>query len=127
MPSKGSPKQTGPDLKGIVARVFRHYCAQVGRDTLRYTLTRKRQKQAISRAQERLKIHAGDAAEVEAEMLAAVDNLAASLWHKENAQQDWALIFRNPEDFEAKLNLAPRGTTASGQQRRYNPEDYGAA
>jgi hypothetical protein len=102
----------------LTKRMFSFYCDAVNRDSRRYTLTEKRRKKAYLRIEERLKVHGGDRAKVEIEIVKAIENLAQSDYHRTNGYQDWEnQIFRSEEEFEKRLNWSrPNGQPNRSEQ-----------
>jgi hypothetical protein len=87
----------------IVERLFDFYCESMGRDPRRYTLTKTRRDKALLRLRERRKVH-GTLEAAEADLAQAIENLAASEYHRTNGYIDWLdQIFRSAEDFEKRL------------------------
>lgn len=90
--------------KEIIQRVFNYYCRKFNRSSERYALTKSRFEKACARYRERLKIR-GDPEKALADLKQAVDNLAASEFHRERNFIDWTdQIFRSEDEFQKRLN-----------------------
>jgi hypothetical protein len=99
----------------LIVRMFDFYCEALDRDRKRYTLTDKRKEKALLRIRERFKVHKGDKAKVENDIVRAIENLAGSDFHRSGGYIDWeAQIFRSAEEFEKRLTWSrPNGKTQS--------------
>jgi hypothetical protein len=112
---------------GIVASLFAHYCETCHRDPARYTLTPQRLKKALLRLHERIKLTGSLALAID-DLRHAIDNLAASEYHRTHGYLDWeAQIFRSREEFEKRLTAIPTPTEVNhGQPRFESVEEYNA-
>jgi hypothetical protein len=102
-PPRGKSEER--DEKAAIGRLFHFYCEAVGRNPGRYTLTAVREKKALLRLRERRGMRAGDLEAAERDLAQAIENLAASEWHRGAGHLDWLdQIFRSSEEFEKRLN-----------------------
>lgn len=103
-----------------VERVFGFYCMKLNRNPNQYSLTPDRRTKAESRMRERIRANLGDIQKAEADLAQAVDNLAASGFHREKGYIDWIdQIFKSCEEFEKRLNWTPQtGENGNGQRSK---------
>jgi hypothetical protein len=133
-PAKDPPRDRSEQHseKAAIGRLFHFYCEALGKDPARYTLTTAREKKALMRLQERRHMHGGDLQAAERDLSQAIENLAASEWHRANGHIDWTeQIFRSAEEFEKRLTWTqPQGETANGNRNfesRYDRAEREAA
>jgi hypothetical protein len=107
-PPAGDPSRGKNDEKvekAAIGRLFTFYCETLGRSPARYTLTAAREKKALARLRERRRAHGGELQAAERDLAQAIENLAASEWHRGAGHIDWLeQIFRSAEEFERRLN-----------------------
>lgn len=102
---KRTPKGERAQADPRVQRIFERYRHRLGRSD-RYLLTPKRASMLLARLEE---------GRAEAELLEAIDALAASDWHRVNGHLDLELVCRSAEKLDKMLDRArARPRTANG-------------
>jgi hypothetical protein len=89
----------------------------MARNPRKYSLTDDRRKTAEDRLIYRMEAGHLSILEAEQEARIAIDNLAASQWHRDNGQIDWDLIFRSNSTFEERLNAIQRKPDGENQRK----------
>lgn len=106
----------------VVKRVFDYYCRKLERGS-GYTLTPKRKRQGLARFVDCMALARGQPSGASLLMTRAVDNLAASKWHRDNGQYEWDLVFRNTEKLQEWLNKPQVKANGKAEQRNSEIED----
>jgi uncharacterized protein YdaU (DUF1376 family) len=102
-------------VREAVERTFAFYCLKFGRSAKQYTLTPERRKKAEARMRERLKAHGGDVQLAEADLIHAIDNLAADDFCTSKGYIDWnAQLFKSQEELEKRLNQTKTAAANTG-------------
>lgn len=92
-------------VDAMIERCFAHFLSMTGHRSTAYTLTEQRRAKARQRARERLSVHEGDLALVEAEFVKAINNVASNTFLVEKGYTGWnEQIFRSQEEFEKRLS-----------------------
>jgi hypothetical protein len=113
-------KSSGSLEKAAITRLFELYCTAVSRNPCRYTLTAMREKKALMRLQERRRVRGGDLVVAERDLAQAIENLAASEWHRAQGHIDWLdQIFRSAEEFERRLNWTKPAGDSNGNGNQF--------
>lgn len=98
----------------MIGRCFTHFLSVTRHHPTTYTLSEHRRAKARQRAKERLKVHQGDLAKVEADFCKAIDNVGANAFLVEKGHTGWnEQIFRSQDEFEKRLSWKESGTGAS--------------
>ena len=106
--SEKNPTMTEEEHTALTG-VWIYYLNKFGRDRLRYQPTPQRRRKALMRLHEALKMRKGDLRGAISLMCEAIDNLAASEFHRANGYIDWIdHLFKSPEMFQKRLAMGQR-------------------